>query len=332
MWVIWRIPLDGGKPVRETSGPGPETHPAVSRDGRLLVYSTASPDRDILVIDRSLGTISRLASARTDVMPAMAPDGSAVVYVSDRLGKDDLWLQAMTGGRPSPTPPKRLTDLETGSGPATPVFSPDGQWLAYFRQSKGQRDIWMLPIKGGVPVQVTNHPAQEFHPAFSPDGSQLAFVSSRSGPEHVWILPVRGASVSGEPWQLTEGEQFDWFPSFSPKGDFVAFVRGGEIWVTTPKRGASCRQVTTGAEIHYCAWEPDGRSLLASGMWGTSILRMRDVRLESGASEPLTPDVALGSRDAPGYFGLSRDGRYLAVDAVQTKGNLWTVGSRAGRS
>jgi Tol biopolymer transport system component len=330
--AIWRIPLGGGIPVRETSGPGPERHPAISGGANLLVYSSASADRgaDILVIDRGRGTISHLSSAGTDVTPAMAPDGSAVVYVSDRVGKYDLWLQPTTGGQPSAARPRRLTELETG--PATPAFSPDSEWVAFYRVVNGQRDIWMVSVKGGLPIRVTDHPAQDVDPAFSPDGSQLAFISSRSGREHLWILPIRGASAVGEPWQLTEGEEADMFPAFSPRGDLVAFVRNGEVWATGLKRGASCRQVTTGAEIHYCAWEPDGRSLLASGMWGTSTLRIRRVQLESGATEPLTPDVVLGNRDAPGYFGLSHDGRYLATDVVQTKGNLWTVGSLAGRS
>ncbi len=330
--AIWRIPLDGKTPVRISTGAGPQTHPAVSRDESRLVYSSAFSDQsvDILVIDRTRGTSSRFGSALTDAMPAIAPDGSLVAYASDRLGKFDLWQQPLTDGRPSPGPAKRLTDLETA--PVTPAFSPDGQWIAYVRAVKGQRDIWMLPARGGTPVRITTHPGRNVHPAFSPDGSQLAFVSNRSGLEHVWILPLRGASANGEPWQLTDGEEVDKLPNFSPSGDRLLFVRNGEIWVTRPSGGAACRQVTTGAEIHYATWDADGQSLLATGMWGTSTLRIRRVRLETGATEPLAPDVGLGNRDAPGYFSLTRDGRYLAVDIADTKGNLWTIGLSGGHS
>ena len=329
--AIWRMPVAGGPAVRETTGTGPERHPAVSGDGRRLVYSTAFSDRaiDILVIDRNTGTTARFGSALTDAMPTIAPDGSAVAYISDQLGTFDLWLQPLTEGRPTAARPTRLTDMETG--PAAPAFSPDGRWVAFFRVVKGQRNIWILSMGGGLPSPVTEEKGLNIHPSFSPDGSSLAFVSDRSGGEHVWILPIRGSVPGVDPWQLTHGEQNDVYPVFSPDGSSLAFLRDGEIWVTALRREAIPRKVTTGGEIHHAVWDTDGRSLLASGTWGSSTLRIRRVQLGTGATEPLTPDVPLGNGEAPGYFGLSRDGRYLAADVAEMKGNLWTIGSSGDR-
>jgi tricorn protease-like protein len=138
-------------------------------------------------------------------------------------------------------------------------------------------------------------------------------------------MPINGPMSAGEAWQLTDGESEDETPVFSPGGDSVAFIRRDDIWVSAVKPGAEPRRVTTGAEIHYTTWDADGRSLLATGMFGSSDLELCTVHPESGAIEPWKPRVLLGGRNLPGIIGLSRDGRYLAVDYEETKGNLWAV-------
>jgi hypothetical protein len=69
-----------------------------------------------------------------------------------------------------------------------------------------------------------------------------------------------------------------------------------------------------------------------SGLFGAPSLHPRRVDLASGTSERLKPQLFLGDRDAPGYISLSRDGRFLAADITELKGNLWiTAASRDGR-
>jgi len=56
-----------------------------------------------------------------------------------------------------------------------PVWSPDGQWIAYVSWSNeaGGR-IWKMRANGrGMPQQLTEHPAYYHSPAFSPDGKQI---------------------------------------------------------------------------------------------------------------------------------------------------------------
>ena len=321
---IYRVSVSDGAVSRYTTGPGPECHPAVSADGRLIVYSAATFDRDILVIDRRTGATARFGSARQDQEPAIAPDGSGVAYISDRLGTFDLWYQPLEMGKPAPHPPCRLTEFETGL--ATPSFSPDGRWVAFFRVVNGERDIWAVSILGGAPLRLTEHSGRNVHPTFSRDGSLLAFVTSRPGTEHVWIWPMAGIRPTGEPWQLTDGEGEDETPVFSPDGKTIAFVRRDDIWVVPVERGAHARQVTDKAEVHLVVWDADGRQLLATGLWGRTELELRTVRVDSGASQSLTPRVVVGGPNALGWFSLTRDGRYLAIDSEELKGNLWTVG------
>jgi Tol biopolymer transport system component len=328
---IWRVSLDGGAPEQVLHGTGTVNHPSLSRDGRRLVFSTSAADHDIVVTDRKAGTVCRIASSRDDEMPAIAPDGSAVAYVSNRLGTYDLWLESLQAGRTGKKPARRLTSFNPGA--ATPAFSPDGQWIAFFRPFKGHRDIWAVPLSGGAAMALIEGPWDHVHPAYSPDGTQLAFVSNRAGHEHLWILPIRAARPAGEPWRLTEGDVTDWFPAWSPDGGRIAFVRNEEdVWVVEARPGAASRRLLAGKGAHHLAWEPGGRSLVVSGLFGTQDLHLRLVDASSGATEILKPHLVLGDRDAPGYISLSRDGRFLTTDVTELKGNLWiTAASRDGR-
>jgi Tol biopolymer transport system component len=327
---IWRVSPDGSSPERVMPGTATATHPSLSRDGRQLVFSTLAQDRDVVVADRKSGMFCRIASSRDEETPAIAPDGSAVAYSSNRLGTYDLWLETLEAGRTGNKPPLRLTSLTPGI--ATPSFSPDGKWIAFFRPFKGHRDLWAVPLSGGAPTPLVEGTGNNVHPAYAPDGTRLAFVSDRAGHDHVWILPIRSGLPAGEPWPLTNGDVTDWFPVWSPDGGRIAFRRGQDVWVVDVRPGAAPRRVTTGAEARHLAWEPDGKALLVSGMFETPAQHLRRVDLGSGATNRLKPDLLLGDRDVVGYVSLTRDGRFFATDITELKGNLWiTTASRDGR-
>ena len=326
---IWRIAVDGGAPERVLAGTRASNHPSVSHDGRRMVFSNLAPDRDVIVVDRKTGGVSRTASSMDDVSPTLAPDGSAVAYVSNRLGTYDLWLDVLEAGRIGGKPARRLTTFS--SALATPGFSPDGRWIAFFRSLK-RREIWATPLGGGAPIPLVQGPADNIHPAYAPDLTRLAFVSDRAGYPHVWIVPLRDGRPSGEPWPLTTGEVTDVFPAWSPDGGRVAFLRNDDIWVVEARPDASPRRLTAGAGVHHLAWEPGGAAIVASGLFGSSTLHLRRLTLATGAQEPLRPPVVLGDRDASGHVSLSRDGRFLATEVTELKGNIWVVtASRDGR-
>ncbi|MGE5345729.1 MAG: protein kinase domain-containing protein [Acidithiobacillales bacterium] len=327
---IWQVSLDGGSPERVLPGAATANHPSLSRDGQRLVFSATAIDRDVVVADRKTGTFSRIASSRNDEQPAIAPDGSAVVYQSDRLGTEDLWLETLEGGRPGKKPPLRLTSFFPG--PATPAFSPDGRWIAFFRNVSGHRNIWVVSLSGGALTPLVEGTGDNVQPSFSPDGSRLAFISDRAGHNHVWVLPISDGKPAGEPWRLTQGDVGDMFPVWCPSGEQIAFLRDDDVWIVEAHPGAAPRRVTSGVDARHLAWEPDGKALLVSGMFGTPARHLRRVEVASGASAPVTPYLVLGDRNAIGYTSLTRDGRFFATDVTELKGNLWiTTASREGR-
>src|SRR5262245_66633627 len=81
-------------------------------------------------------------------MPAIGPRNIAFVY------SEDLWVADLDGRNP-----RRLTsDVGVESNP---VFSPDGQTIAFSAQYEGNTDVYTIPTAGGQPTRLTWHPAAD---------------------------------------------------------------------------------------------------------------------------------------------------------------------------
>ena len=112
---------------------------------------------------------------------------------------------------------RTLTRLTFGSGLQTDVtWSPDGRFIAYASDRAGNFDIWVQPVGGGDPVQVTQSAAHDTQPDWSPDGSTLVFRSERDG-GGLFLVPALG----GVERQLTS---FGSYPSWSPDNSEILFM------------------------------------------------------------------------------------------------------------
>jgi serine/threonine-protein kinase len=126
------------------------------------------------------------------------PDGGKIVYVSNRKGKNDLYMKSADGsGSEEPV-------LVNDSDKTFPSISHDGRYLAYQRRATGSAtgdDIWVLPLVGDrKPFALVQSPFMDATPVVSPDGKWLAYSSDESHRREIYITPFPGG---GAKWQVS---------------------------------------------------------------------------------------------------------------------------------
>lgn len=125
----------------------------------------------------------------------------------------EIWTVPRTGGA--------ATLLVGGAGTAnTPVFSPDGAWVAYTDTRGGNPDVFVVPAAGGTPKQLTWHPAADDAVGWSPDGKSVLIRSNREASNDsamLYRLPLSGGMPLALPLSMAEQG------SFSPDGTQIAY-------------------------------------------------------------------------------------------------------------
>jgi tricorn protease len=143
------------------------------------------------------------------------PKGKQIVFISDATKEEDIRVMDAWGrGEAKIVKPAGKTGWHF-----TPVFSPDGKWIAYADQTM---TLYIVPAGGGQPVTVDHSTQSEISRySWSPDGRWLAYDKARSTEYsgiHIYdtktqkILAVTGAST----------DDFD--PSWDPDGRYLYFL------------------------------------------------------------------------------------------------------------
>jgi tricorn protease len=139
--------------------------------------------------------------------PALSRDLIAFAYAGD------LWTVPRTGGR--------ATRLTVGVGIETaPIFSPDGQTIAFTGEYDGNTDVFTVPATGGVPFRVTYHPAADAAVGWTPDGREIVFRSNRDSASRytkLYTVPAKGGVAKVLPLPMAAQG------AFSPDGKAIAY-------------------------------------------------------------------------------------------------------------
>jgi Tol biopolymer transport system component len=204
--------------------------------------------------------------------PSWSPDGTKLLFISDRVYEYAI-SAANADGSGSVTLIGPLSEAE-GSNTSYlyrsyPSWSPDGTKIAYstsghvdVENDVGPNDIFVTPIArvgAGEVVNLTHHPAEDFHPRWSPDGTRIAFASNRDGDFEIYTMNADGTDLR----RLTHNPASDSHPgSWSPDGRQVAFVsdRDGnpEIYVVNVDGTGETRLTNDPASDSHPAFSPDG--------------------------------------------------------------------------
>jgi tricorn protease-like protein len=137
------LPLEPGRSITIDTDEGTWTSVDVSSDGATIVFDMLG---DLYLLPIAGGEARRLTSGMAfDRQPRFSPDGSKVLFVSDRSGADNLWtIEPATGD---------TAQLTKGKGHVylSPEWSPDGQYIVASRANArlGPAQLWIGHVDGG---------------------------------------------------------------------------------------------------------------------------------------------------------------------------------------
>jgi len=276
--TIWIVEIGEDQRERQITAGGSDLQGvrgvAALPDGRAIYSSTAAGNLDLWVVNPDgSGARQLTVDPANDYNPSVAPDGSTVVFVSERTGTPHLWSIQMDG-----TKLNQITSTED----YTPAVSPDGKWVYYGSWAGGNMNVWRVPLTGGTAEMVVRKPSLK--PAISPDGTLLAcsYQPEEGMAFRIAILPFEG----GEPVAIFDlgGDVRDGSVRWEADGKGLLFVdqRAGVYNLyAKPITGGAARAVTQfqSGEIFDFALAADGRTLVcARGTTNSDVVLIKDVR------------------------------------------------------
>ena len=131
--------------------------------------------------------------------PIWSPDGSRIVFASNRDGPFNLYQKASSGAGNDEA-------LLKSDVPKTPLdWSRDGRFIVYRNSDpKTGLDLWMLPLAGDrKPIPFLQTEFNETAAQFSPDGRWIAYASDESGRYEVYVRPFNGGPAAGGKWLIS---------------------------------------------------------------------------------------------------------------------------------
>lgn len=251
------VTLATGQVDRLTSDAGFELPTGWSHDGKSVAILRTSPDgsfrTDLLSI--ADGTTRPLLPGETRPYYASpSPRGPQIVVNLLEGSKSTLWVVDSLDATPRP-----LT-TEGFEGLVTAPWSPDGKAVLYESRRTGTADLWIAPIDGSAPRQLTRNVRNDFGGAWSSDGAWVAFLSDRGRQTDVWVV----AAAGGEERRVTnsrddETNSLVWRPGSSGLAFGVAAEQNG-LWAMDVATGGERRLTPDSVRLNDFWVAPDGRT------------------------------------------------------------------------
>jgi Tol biopolymer transport system component len=162
-----------------------------------------------------------------------------------------------------------------------PLISPDGQWLAYLRSTRGRSVVWIRPLVGETyaDVRITPSNLNVEEMTFTP-GDSLVFAALNERHESALYTADRTGQV--EPLGIADAR----YPAASADGKWLAYSQLNHgVWnlrVRDLRTGTTQELTTADCNFISSSWEPDSKTLLYASdcgraLWFTALYRQKVV-------------------------------------------------------
>jgi Tol biopolymer transport system component/DNA-binding winged helix-turn-helix (wHTH) protein len=333
--ALFVVSLETGEKRQLTNPQRPaldDTNPAVSPDGRALVFrrevGDAAAELHSLSLGKGLtaagGTTRLTAASLNAAYPTWMPDGREILFSA----QGSLWRLAVSGE----STPVRLPFVgEDGLMPVVSRPRPGRPPRLVYARSFDNWNIWRVesaapgtPISS-PPVAAIASTRRNTSPQFSPDGRRVAFASNRSGDFEIWLSDPDGSNAV----QLTSmSARTTGTPRWSPDGQMIVFDSNPEgqyeIYLIPAAGGKPRRLTFNQASDHVPSFSRDGRWVyFTSNRTGAD--QIWKVPVSGGEAVQVTRNV--------GYVSFeSADGAHLYyTQSPRVPSPLWRLPASGGQ-
>ncbi|MGC2234622.1 MAG: protein kinase [Pyrinomonadaceae bacterium] len=349
-----------------------------SPNGAMIAYSlTKNGRRNIWTKQIPEGKPNPITDGNWDYYnPVWSPDGQRIAFVTNRDNQTAIWSMPFSGGEMTPIKPiegvnvdllkwsktgatiyyrqrfnlfaldvasrqiSRITNFDSAAEAQFFSISPGEDRIAYSAGANERLRIFVMPMAGGEPVQVTNDAeASDEYPFWLPDGKRIIYSSQREGIFQTCIAYLD----EGRTEQLNLSISDTLLSDVTPDGSRILFEQGREesdLWQIKPA-DKSETQITfePGLELWSDA-SPDGKSVIFQAATESKHLLEGAIQIRStddtqqiniaanGFSPKFSPDGSKAAflRDADKLINLWITGRNGADERQLTTGGIWFPG------
>ena len=299
-------------------------HPALSPDGSRLAYQSSLSHTDVVSVPIGEGPVrSLLDSPRSEEMAACSPVEEKLVYSTDRRGRWEVWISSFDRQWERPL-------LEDGVGQgylaptaAAPVFSPDGQRVAFrVGMSASQSGILVAPAGGGAAPQIIVQTPVAFSPQWSPDGEWLVFVHLAGASLRLAKVRVGEGQTPVDLGVVTGGNPSSpsILPEWSPTGEWIALGDEANLLKLVSSDGKRQRKLGGSGPV---AWARDGKTLYQMRITDRTAV---EIDISSGKTRKLRDLKGLlpyATREPGRRVSLTPDGKSLVFSVLRPREEIW---------
>jgi len=196
-WEIYVMEADGANPRRLTRHPAPDRCPVWSPDGRRLAFvrmfgnynprtgAVMTAHSAVVVMDEDGENEQQLTKSEfLDQNPEWSPDGTRIVFTSNRDGNQEIYVMDADGKNQSRLTKNQIYDMD-------PVWSPDGTRIAFtaWDMSAKEQSVAIVGADGSNLSMLIRGNGSS--PRWSPDGKRILFSTSYSG-SGIYLIDADG--------------------------------------------------------------------------------------------------------------------------------------------
>ena len=278
------LPLEPARTLSLDTDEGTWISVDVSPDGETIVFDLLG---DLYTIPFAGGDATPLTEGMAyDSQPRYSPDGSRVVFVSDRDGSENLWLIDVASQAT-----RQVTNAPANNY-ESPEWLPDGDYLvaavgagALAGGDRRNPKLWMWHVEGGTGIQLIEEPGSRriTGPAPTPDGRHIWFAQRERLWQYNAIFPQYQLAVydreTGEQYVRTSRYGSAFRPTISPDGAWLVYgtrhedrtglrlrelASGDERWLAYPIQRDDQESVAGADVLPGMSFTPDSSEVVVS--------------------------------------------------------------------